>query len=338
MHCYCTLFDRNYLSRGLTLFLSLKRHVPNVKVVLLCLDKATYDALGALSLDAAELVLIEELERYDPTLVRARIGRSPAEYYFTCKAALMRYVALSNKQISRITYLDSDLLCFADPTTLAADFSSATVILTPHRFPPHLAEWEQYGRYNAGWVSTSTDEEGMQFIEWWRERCLEWCELKVVGEKFADQKYLDQVADAFPHSVVLPHSGVNAGPWRLADISIEYSDSKVLVEGYPLIFFHFHGLKQIFGKLYDSGLHEYRVPLSSAIRKFIYQPYLTELCAAEEKLRQIPAEIRQRLISTRGPRSFIDRLRYAKKLGGVFASRTLLVNQRCSSKIFFQHG
>ena len=44
MHCYCTLFDKNYLSRGLALYFSLQRQEPGVKVVLLCLDSATRDA------------------------------------------------------------------------------------------------------------------------------------------------------------------------------------------------------------------------------------------------------------------------------------------------------
>ena len=324
MHCYCTLFDKNYLSRGLTLYFSLQRQEPGVKVVMLCLDSATRDALAALSLADAELILLEELESYDPALRNVRCERLPVEYYFTCKPALMRYIARHGKKVSRITYLDSDLFCFSDPTVLAVEFSQATVVLTPHRFPAYLGNWEQYGRFNAGWVSTSTDEEGMQFVEWWRERCLEWCELKVVGEKFADQKYLNQVATAFPHALALPHSGVNTGPWRLAKVCIESCGDKVLVEGQPLIFYHFHGLRRIFGNWYDSGLYEYHVPLSSEIRKLIYEPYITELRAAEERLRRLPEGIRRNLESRRARRSMVDRLRYARKIFGVFKSHTAM--------------
>jgi hypothetical protein len=324
MHCYCTLFDKNYLSRGLTLYSSLQRQEPGVKVVMLCLDSATRDALAALSLADADLILLEELESYDPALRKVRGARLPVEYYFTCKPALMRYIALHSKNVSRITYLDSDLFCFSDPTMLAAEFPRATVILTPHRFPAHLHDREQYGLFNAGWVSASTDEEGIQFVEWWRERCLEWCELKVVGEKFADQKYLNQVADAFPHALALPHNGVNTGPWRLANIRIESCGDKVFVDGQPLIFYHFHGLRQIFGNWYDSGLHEYRVPLSSEIRKLIYEPYMIELRAAEERLQRLPEGITRNLASRRVRRGLVDSLRYARKILGVFMSRTAI--------------
>ena len=325
MHCYCTLFDKNYLSRGLTLYFSLQRQEAGAKMVMLCLDRATRDALAELSLADAELILLEELESYDPALGKVRAARTPAEYYFTCKPVLMRHIALHGKNVSRITYLDSDLFCFSDPKTLAAELASSTVVLTPHRFPPYLKNWEQYGLFNAGWVSTSTDEEGMRFIEWWRERCLEWCEMTVVGEKFADQKYLDQVAGAFPHALALPHSGVNTGPWRLANIRIESSGDKVLVEGQPLIFYHFHGLRRIFGNWYDSGLCEYYVPLSSEIRKLIYQPYITELRVADERLQRLPESIRGNLASRRVRWSLVDGLRYARKIFRVFKSRTAMI-------------
>jgi len=164
----------------------------------------------------------------------------------------------------------------------------------------------------------------MQFIEWWRTRCLEWCEFKVIGEKFADQKYLNQVAGAFPRALALPHNGVNTGPWRLANIRIESRGDKVLVEGQPLIFYHFHGLRRIFGNWYDSGLDEYRVSLSSDIRKLIYEPYLTELRVAEERLQRLPVAIRRNLASRRVRRSLVDRLRYARKIFGVFKNRTAM--------------
>ena len=80
MHCYCTLFDRNYLSRGLALFRSLQRHEPSAKVVVLCLDAATRDALATLALASAELIPLEELERCDPALKGVRDARLPAEY------------------------------------------------------------------------------------------------------------------------------------------------------------------------------------------------------------------------------------------------------------------
>jgi len=293
---------------------------------MLCMDIATHDALVALSLSSAELILLEELECYDPALKSVRDERQPVEYYFTCKAALMRYVARGGKDVSRVTYLDSDLFCFSNPAALATEFPGATVILTPHRFPAYLmAGREQYGRFNAGWVSASTDGEGIRFIEWWRERCLEWCKLIVVGDKFADQKYLNQVIGAFPHSLALPRIGVNAGPWNIANSRIEECGDMVLIDGQPLVFFHFHGFRRLIGKVFDSGLHEYRVSMSGELRKLIFEPYMTALFSAEEKLNRLPEWIRRDLTSRPVRKSLVDRLRHAKRACGVFASRTAMI-------------
>jgi hypothetical protein len=325
MHCYCTLFDRNYLSRGLTLYCSLQLHEPGAKVVMLCLDSVTRDALATLSLAFVELIPLEELERYDPALRKVRDGRLPAEYYFTCKAVLMRYVALHDKGVDRVTYLDSDLFCFSDPTALATEFLGATAIVTPHRFPAHLRDRERYGGFNAGWVSASTDGEGMRFIEWWRERCLEWCKLIVVDEKFADQKYLNQVIANFPHALANPRLGVNAGPWNIGDTRIEKNGDQVLIDGEPLIFFHFHGFRRLYGKMFDSGLLEYRVSLTSELRKLIYEPYLGGLLTAEESLKRLPEQIRRDIGSQVAGKSLIDRLRHAKRALAILASRTAMI-------------
>lgn len=325
MHCYCTLFDKNYLSRGLALYASLRRHHASAQVVILCLDQSTHKALSALALTAVTLVYLGDLETYDPQLAAVRGARLPAEYYFTCKSALMRYI-LQHHGVTRLTYLDSDLLCFSNPLALFDAYPNATVMLTPHRFPEYLRDREKYGLFNAGWVSTSADAEGRRFVDWWRDLCLEYCELKVSGENFADQRYLDRVTAAFPRAVALSHHGVNVGPWNLAAARIEGSGSGVRVDGDPLVFFHFHGVRRIAGKLYDSGLHEYRVDMRPRLREAIYGPYLAALRRAEDTLRTLPAEAWQEAkpVERRVGGGLMGRLRYVKKIGGVLLSRTAI--------------
>lgn len=324
-HHYCTLFDQNYLSRGLALYFSLRRHHPEAAITVLCLDELTRKALAALALPGVTLISLAELEGYDPHLHAVRSARLPAEYYFTCKSVLMRYI-LRHHPADRLTYLDSDLLCFSDPLTLFDAFPAATVMLTPHRFPDYLKDREQYGLFNAGWVSTTSDAEGLRFVEWWRDLCLEYCELKVFGEKFADQKYLNQVTGAFPHAVAVPHHGVNIGPWNLAVTRVESSGSRVLVDGDPLIFFHFHGVRHIVGNLYDTGLHEYRVDLKSPLRLAIYEPYMNALRGAEETLQMLPGGTwrKPETAPRRVGSGLMGRLRYVKKIGGVLLSRTTI--------------
>ena len=325
MHMYCTLFDRNYLTRGLALHGSLLRHSKEFRLVVLCLDETTFEILNALALNNMELVSLPSLEKSDPELTRARPRRKPVEYYFTCKPALLNFLAEKYTGAQRITYLDSDLFYFSDPEPLEREYAEGAVALTPHRFPPRLAERNQYGRFNAGWVSVSCSREGRRFIDWWRTRCLEWCRLEVEDDRFGDQKYLDRVPMLFSHVTILDHVGANLAPWNLDGLDVHQVHGGVAVAEKPLVFFHFHGLRRVLFRIYDSGLYGYGSKLSAQVRRAIYRPYISDLALAENRLSRLSSDMREALSAGRsvpGLRLALSRVRLALRL---VASGTALV-------------
>ena len=325
MHLYCTLFDKNYLTRGLALYGSLLRHCREFRLVVLCLDEATFETLTVLALPNVELVALSSLEKSDTELIRARSQRSALEYYFTCKPALMRFLAEEYPDAQRITYLDSDLFYFSDPGLLEHEHEGTTVALTPHRFPARLAERNRFGRFNAGWVSASCSQEGRRFIDWWRERCLEWCRLEVQDDRFGDQKYLDQVPILFSRVSILDHPGANLAPWNLDGFDIRRSEGAVAVDGYLLVFFHFHGVRRLLYRIYDSGLYGYGVKLSAQVRRCIYGPYFAELALAEIRLSRLPADVRKSLVAGRGMPGLRESLSRVRQALRVVATGTALV-------------
>ena len=323
MHLYCTLFDRNYVSRGLALYDSLLRHRRQFSLVVLCLDETTHDILTTLALPNMELVSLPLLEKWDPDLVRARSERTTVEYYFTCKPVLMKFLAEKYANARWITYLDSDLFYFADPRILEREYAHSTVALTPHRFPPRLSERNQFGRFNAGWVSTSCGEEGRRFIEWWRVRCIEWCQLEAQVERFGDQKYLDQVPGLFKDVAILDHVGANLAPWNVDGLDIRGSGDGVAVDGKPLVFYHFHGVRKVLGRLYDSGLQGYGVQLPAELRKCLYRPYLAKLSDGEDLVGSIRKRTGAPPIS--GNSTWTDSLRNFKRAAQLVASGTCVI-------------
>ncbi|HWA38223.1 MAG TPA: hypothetical protein VG873_10195 [Burkholderiales bacterium] len=292
MRLYCTLFDRNYLTRGLALQRSLERHGGAYRLYILCLDEVTREALSALALPNTGLVTLDELQKADPALAAARANRSPVEFYFTCKPVLMTHALAQHPGAPRVEYLDSDLYCFADPAPLEREYEASSVALSPHRFSAANAHLLQYGRYNAGWVSAAGTPEGRQFLAWWRERCLEWCRITVEETRFGDQKYLDAVPSLFPSARAVPHPGLNAGPWSISEREVSLADGRVRIDGEPLYFFHFHAMKRLPFNRYETGLFQFGARLTPAVRDGLYGPYAAELAAGAARLAALPDPLR----------------------------------------------
>ncbi len=139
-----------------------------------------------------------------------------------------------------------------------------------------------------GWVSFRRDAEALVCLRWWRERCLEWCYDRCEDGRFADQKYLDDWPSRFQGVAVLQHKGANLAPWNLANYTIREAGNRVWVDEQPLIFFHFHRLKQIEGWVYDPCISWYKAKASTVVRRRIYAPYIRTLA---ETARLVPASI-----------------------------------------------
>lgn len=287
MRHYCTLFDWNYLPRGLALHRSLLRHGGDFTLHVLCLDEATQATLGKLALERVELISIAGLEAGDGELRRVRPGRSAVEFYFTCKPVLLACLLARHPQAERITYLDSDLYFFSDAAAGESELAGNPIALSPHAFTAHNAHYARFGLFNAGWLSIDTSAEARRFVSWWRERCLEWCSLTVEETRFGDQKYLDRVPQLFP-GTAQAHRGINAGPWNLDPSELRLSGNGIMVSGRPLVAFHFHALRRVLFGLYDCTLDGYGIKLTRHIRKGIYRPYLKEMAACARAARRAP--------------------------------------------------
>lgn len=287
MYYFCTYFDQNYLSRGLALYRSLREHCPAFKLWVLCLDEATHDALSELGLPEIELIALNNFERNDKPLLRAKQNRTQVEYYFTCTPSLPLYIFNHWHEVDLITYLDADVFFFANPTPVFQELGQGSIAIISHRFPPHMKYREKWGKYNVGFLSFRRDSHGIECLNWWRAQCNEWCHDREEDGKFADQKYLDDWPSRFLDVVVLSHKGANLAPWNLSNYHLRHEKSGVLmVDEQRLIFFHFHGLRRINNWMYDPSWIEHDVKSSAVLRKKIYAAYLQALNDGDNTLWQ----------------------------------------------------
>lgn len=279
---FCTSFDSNYLARGLALCNSLVQHARSFEMWVLCLDNSSYDILRKLALPCIHPISMSDFERGDKELLRAKNNRSRIEYYFTCTASMILFILRNNPNVDVITYLDSDLFFFSDPSPLFEELGGGSTLIIAHSFPKHLKHFEVYGVYNVSLLTFRRDENALQCLRWWRDRCLEWCYDRVEEGRFADQKYLDEWPTRFRGVVVLKHKGAGLAPWNITNYRLELENGRVTVDSQPLVFFHFHSLKKIARWLYDPRLAPFGVRPNSLIRREIYGPYIRELRSVEK--------------------------------------------------------
>ena len=263
---------------------SLRKWDPAATVWVLCLSEQCHRVLSELREPAVNLLRIGDLESAYPALAEARGNRSAIEFYFTCTPSLIRFVLSRVQDRDVVTYVDGDLYFFADPQPLFDELGGNSVSIIPHRFPKKLQYLEKYGLYNVGWMSFRNDPRGLAIVAWWQDRCNEWCYDVLDGDRFADQKYLDRIAVDFDGVVVLRHAGANLAPWNLGGHTLSRVDDCVIIDGkWPLIFFHFHGLRRTGKRIYIPGHFRYGAPFGRLIRARLYRPYIQHLEAISEE-------------------------------------------------------
>lgn len=290
-HHFCTYFDHHYLARGLTLFRSLEHRCTDFVLHVLCLDDETRATIEQIALPNLVALPLSTLERSDPALLHVKPSRSKLEYYYTCTPCLPLHL-MKALNLETLTYVDADLFFFADPSSIAQAFEGYSVLLIELRHPPaweRAFNTEQFGRYNVGFLTFRNDAEGLRCLEWWRERCLEWCGETPENGRFADQKYLDEWPTMFRDVLVLKDKGANLAFWNWDNYRIRTNRGITYVDDEPLLFTHMSRLKQInrwaFVLNFD---HPFTVPW--VIRRACFAPYLVTL-------REVDAWIRQKVPS-----------------------------------------
>jgi hypothetical protein len=324
MRYFCTYFDHRFLPRALAMIESLGRWCPELRIWALCMDEAAYEALRSLRLPGVEPISLEELEGADPELPAAKADRSRVEYFFTCTPALPLYILRRCPEVDVLTYLDADLFFFASPEPLFEELGDGSVGIIPHRFSRRVADRARFGTFNVGWLPFRRDENGLACLRWWRERCLEWCYARVEGDRYADQKYLDQWPERFQNVRILQHKGANLGPWNLASYAITEQEGRVQVDEQPLLFFHFSSFQRVAPWLYNTNLSSWHVRPYTVVRRRIVGPYIAAL---ERRRLPIPAPAAP---ATRGVESRAARLMrklraVGRILGGLLAQDHLVV-------------
>jgi hypothetical protein len=264
------------------------------------MDTETEEYFKKEDMDNRMIISLNQVESFYPELVEIKKERSIAEYCWTLTSYSIQY-AIKNYNLESCTYIDADMFFYSDPNVLIEEAGNNSVIITEHRYTPEYDQTKTSGKYCVQFMFFKNDKNGLEVLEWWRQRCKEWCYARFENGKFGDQKYLDDWTTRFKGVYVPRHIGCGIAPWNLQQYDFNKKKEKIYVcdlitkEEKELIFFHYHSLKK---KLYSRKivwyLGDYHFPDKS--REILFIPYIKKLLEIEKKLENnlvSPAEIRR---------------------------------------------
>ena len=283
---FCTLFDSNYLTRGLALYESLCRACPRFQLYVIAFDDNCFDYLSKSKLPFLTAIRLQDFE--DNELLSVKPTRTAAEYCWTCTPAVILY-CLEKFSLPSCTYLDADMIFFNDPQILLDELGKDSVLITEHRYTREYDVALTNGIYCVQFVYFKNDDAGLYVLRWWRERCLEWCYDYMEDDKFGDQKYLDDWTTRFKGVHILQNPGGGVAPWNVQKYSFAEVNREIFLSeeknsnSYPLVFFHFHGLKFFSDQMVSCTAPLYEISLK--IKELFYFPYISKLLAIEEGLK-----------------------------------------------------
>lgn len=281
---FCTLFDYRYLSRGLALYESLVSSCDKFQLFVYCFDADTYKILKTLNRPSLIPILFSNIE--NERLLSVKASRSFGEYCWTATPFIILH-ALKDYALSDCTYLDADTYFFSDPSILFEEIGSKSVGITPHWYSPAYNEEVLRGKYCVQFNYFKNNSDGLFVLNWWADRCIEWCSSVPEDGKFGDQKYLDNWMQEFGCVHEFSYRGGGVAPWNVQqyDIvnrnSLEFYD-KNQSRNFKLVYYHFHALDYINSQSVSLGGYK----LSAEHIECIYIPYVIHL----EKIKELLCE------------------------------------------------
>ena len=274
MQNYCTLFNVNYLPRGLNLYHSLMKVSKNFRLFIFAFDDLTYQYLKDLKLKKVVLISLKEFE--DKKLKKVKKTRTKTEYFWTCTGSTILYLFRKYK-LRSCTYLDADLYFYRDPKILIDESNKSSCIISRHNYSERYDQTKTSGIYCVQFMFFKNNLIGNKILQDWRKKCINWCFNRFENGKFGDQKYLDKWPKKYNNIYVLKNLGGGVAPWNVQQYDLlnnfKFQIKKNKKLKFDLVFYHFHNLKFMNNNItYIGG---YRI--DKEIKEKIYNPYLKKV-------------------------------------------------------------
>ncbi|MCC2596133.1 hypothetical protein LKR43_07255 [Pusillimonas sp. MFBS29] len=257
MKYFFTSINNAYIPKAITLAESLRRVYGEEAHVTCMLSDAVREDIDYSAFD--EILTIEDLDLPVPSLEAWIFKHSVVELCTAVKPWAFKKI-FQRHNAETVLYMDPDTVAYSPLDEIYETLPQQPVILTPHVSVPAQDEDDlldgemlgclRHGVFNLGFLALANHGEGISFLDWWAQRCLDWCYDDGPKGLFTDQRWVDLAPCFFPTLHVLRHPGYNMATWNLYYRTLSRAaDGTINVNGnLPLRFFHFSG--------FDLGTHE----------------------------------------------------------------------------------
>lgn len=235
-----TICSINYIAKALVLVDSYKAHHPDHSFYLVLVDRKTDDIV--VDRPGLNIVWAEDLP-IDNFLQHA-FAFDVIEFNTNVKPTALKLL-LGKYDVA--LYLDPDMKVYAPLTPVFDAFQTASVVVVPHSNTPVLdghkpddLDLLKFGAFNLGFVGVSRCDEGLAFLDWWSDRCLQHGFYEPQLGLAVDQKWVNLAPCFFPNTRILHDEGLNVAFWNLHERHIsKNNDAWMVNEMTPLRFVHF---------------------------------------------------------------------------------------------------
>jgi len=235
---------------------------------LLCLDDDTYFFFKKNKNEFPKIILftLNDIEKFDIELLKAKNNRSLVEYYFTLSPILPLFL-LNKFNLNHICTIDADLVFYNSPKSIFDLLNYYSIIITPHNFSKELSDRIIYGKFNVSFQIFKNNDIAIKCLNDWRLSCLEWCYdyYDKVNDRFADQKYLDKWPLIYNNDLFILNN-INCGlaVWNINNYFFKSINiNKISLNN--IIYYHFHNFKILNSFISINGFHHYHVNKNNII-------------------------------------------------------------------------
>jgi hypothetical protein len=242
-----TITSKNYVSYARTVLNSVAKLHPEYALFLCLADKPD----EGFDMDGEPFMIVPAHGLDIPCFVDMTVRYDVLEFNTAVKPFMFQWL-YDNTDLEKVIYFDPDLHLYQRLDDLTGELDKgASAVLTPHITGPLPADgclpddqaMLQAGVFNLGFIATRRSDESRRFIDWWADKLRTGARVDLPKGLFTDQKWCDLAPCFMPSLKVLNDPGYNVAYWNLAQREItRHEDGTCLVNGRPLVFFHFSGI------------------------------------------------------------------------------------------------